>query len=98
VLLDLIFDANLDGIEVCRRLRTWSLTPVIMTSTCNDEQIKVSALDAGADDFMVKPFGVDEFLARVRAILRRLAAGTGYLLPSMRLKDLKIDLEGHTVW
>ncbi len=62
---------NMDGYEVCRRLREWSQIPIIMLSARCDEEDKVKSLDMGADDFLCKPFGLDEILARIRAVLRR---------------------------
>src|SRR5258707_4748421 len=62
---------NMGGLELCRRLRAISNVPIIVLSVKGDERIKVEALDAGADDYVTKPFGMDELLARVRATLRR---------------------------
>src|SRR5687768_4601104 len=62
---------NLDGLELCRRVRAISQVPIIILSAKGEEKIKVEALDIGADDFVTKPFGIDELLARVRASLRR---------------------------
>src|SRR3989440_12642077 len=62
---------NMDGLELCRRLRAVSQVPIIILSAKGEEKIKVEALDIGADDFVTKPFGIDELLARVRAWLRR---------------------------
>src|SRR6267378_7058226 len=62
---------NMDGLELCRQLRAISLVPIIILSAKGEEKIKVEALDIGADDFVTKPFGIDELLARVRASLRR---------------------------
>jgi two-component system, OmpR family, KDP operon response regulator KdpE len=70
VLLDLAM-AGMDGVEVCRRLRSFSRVPILVLSALTDEHQKVKALDAGADDYITKPFGVEELLARVRAALRR---------------------------
>lgn len=70
VLLDLGLP-DIEGVEVCRRLREWSAIPVIVISVRDDERDKVAALDAGADDYVSKPFGVGELLARIRANLRR---------------------------
>src|SRR5262249_1778055 len=68
--LDLVLpDGN--GTDVCRELRTWTTVPVIVLSAVGDESEKVAALDAGADDYVTKPFGIDELLARLRAALRR---------------------------
>ncbi|MEU0562912.1 response regulator [Dactylosporangium sp. NPDC006015] len=62
---------DLDGIEVVKGLRAWSAVPIVVLSARHSEPAKVAALDAGADDYVTKPFGVDEFLARIRAALRR---------------------------
>src|SRR5215211_5520476 len=64
----------MDGLELCRRLRAVSPVPIIVLSAKGEEKTKVEALDIGADDFVTKPFGIDELLARVRASLRRAAA------------------------
>jgi len=70
VLLDLAMP-GISGVEVCRRLRSYSRVPILVLSALTDEAQKVKALDAGADDYVTKPFGVDELLARIRAALRR---------------------------
>ena len=70
VLLDLALP-GMDGVEVCRRLRDWSRVPILVLSARVHEQQKVQALDAGADDYVTKPFGTEELLARIRAALRR---------------------------
>jgi len=70
VLLDITMP-KMNGFDVCRRLREWSKIPIIMLSARGDEMDKVKCLDLGADDYLTKPFGVDELLARVRAVLRR---------------------------
>ena len=70
VLLDLALP-GLDGVEVCRRLRSWSRVPILVLSARVHEAQKVLALDAGADDYVTKPFGTEELLARIRAALRR---------------------------
>lgn len=70
----IVLDLNLpdmDGLEVCRRLRAWTRVPILILSVREDESGKVEALDLGADDYLTKPFGVEELLARVRALLRR---------------------------
>lgn len=69
VLLDLALP-DIDGIKVLRSIREWSDTPIIIISTMDDEPVKVEALDAGADDYITKPFGNNELLARIRAVLR----------------------------
>ena len=73
VILDLVLPDG-SGTEVCRELRTWTEAPVIVLSAVGEEREKVAALDAGADDYVTKPFGVDELLARLRAVLRRAGA------------------------
>src|SRR5437762_8794278 len=92
VILDLGLP-DLDGVEVTRRLREWSAIPIIVVSARGKEQDKVIALDAGADDYLTKPFGVGELLARVRVVLRHLAAvnrDTGD--PIFQSGQLKVDL------
>ena len=69
-ILDLVLPDG-SGIDVCRELRTWSTAPVIVLSAVGEEGEKVAALDAGADDYVTKPVGIDELLARLRAALRR---------------------------
>jgi len=81
------------GVEVCRELRAWSDAPVIVVSVIGEEQDKVAALDAGADDYVTKPFGMDELLARLRAALRRAAPAESIL----KVGDLEIDLEKRAV-
>jgi two-component system KDP operon response regulator KdpE len=90
VLLDLGLP-GIDGVEVLRRLRSWSQVPVIVVSVREGQAEKVAALDAGADDYVTKPFGVDELDARVRAALRR-AAPAPPGLPVARFGDLEVDL------
>ena len=63
---------DMDGIDVIQKIRTWSVAPIIVISARSDDQDKVDALDAGADDYLTKPFSVEELLARVRSTLRRL--------------------------
>ena len=70
IILDLVLPGK-SGTDVCRELRVWSDVPVIVLSAVGDERAKVAALDAGADDYVTKPFGIDELLARLRAALRR---------------------------
>lgn len=89
VILDLGLP-DLDGMEVIRRVRESGALPIVVLSVRNDEPGKVAALDAGADDYMVKPFGVEELLARVRAALRHRLQQQG-LGPVFRLHDLTID-------
>lgn len=89
VILDLGLP-DLDGLEVLRRLREWSKTPVIILSVREQENEKINALDNGADDYVTKPFGLGELLARIRAALRH-AAGLGNE-PVLNFGDLEIDV------
>lgn len=77
LILDISLGSPPDGVEVCRRLREWSSTPVIMLSIRDEERTKVTALNAGADDYLTKPFGMEELNARIQAIRRRVAADQG---------------------
>jgi two-component system KDP operon response regulator KdpE len=98
VLLDLGLP-GLDGVEVARRLREWSAVPVIVLSARGQESDKIKALDAGADDYLTKPFGVGELLARMRVALRnaaRVAAGPGE--PSFEVGELRVDLAARRVF
>ncbi len=90
----ILLDMNMPGvggIEACRQIRRTSDAPIIMLTVRNAERDKVAALDAGADDYVVKPFGIEELLARIRAALRRYSPGD--TLPSFVSKDLTIDFE-----
>jgi len=87
---------NLSGLELCRRLRATSDVPIIVLSVRGEEQTKVQALDAGADDYVTKPFGMDELLARIRAALRRQPA-TDSRSQMLEAGDFRIDLEAHTI-
>jgi two-component system, OmpR family, KDP operon response regulator KdpE len=85
---------NMDGLALCRRVRAESIeTPIIVLSVKGEERGKVDALDAGADDYVVKPFGIDELLARIRAVLRRTphAAAGEAANPVLEAGDLRID-------
>jgi two-component system, OmpR family, KDP operon response regulator KdpE len=90
ILLDMNMP-GMGGIEACRQIRRTSDAPIIMLTVRNAERDKVAALDAGADDYVVKPFGIEEVLARIRAALRRYSPGD--TLPSFVSKDLTIDFE-----
>jgi len=94
VLLDMNMP-GMGGVEACREIRRASDAPIIMLTVRNAERDKVAALDAGADDFVVKPFGIEELLARIRAALRRYAPGDA--VPSFVSKDLSIDFEARQV-
>ena len=86
-----------DGMELIRDLRSWSSMPVIVLSARTDESDKVDALDAGADDYLTKPFGVAELLARVRATVRRRAQPAGSEKPAIAFGDIEVDLIARTV-
>jgi two-component system KDP operon response regulator KdpE len=93
VVLDLILP-DLSGIEVCREIRRASDVPVIVLSAVGEERTKVDALDAGADDYVTKPFGVEELEARLRAVLRRVPQAPE---PVVTLDDVTVDLEAQLV-
>ena len=97
LILDIMMP-RMDGLEVCRRIRETSIVPIIVLTALDDERDKVTALDLGADDYLTKPFGVEELLARVRAVLRR---GQWFAQPPSpgvrRYGDLEIDLESRAV-
>jgi len=88
---------QMGGLELCRRLRATSQVPIIVLSVKGEERAKVEALDAGADDYVTKPFGIDELLARVRATLRRVPAMIAREAKDIKLGDFHVDLEGRTV-
>ncbi|MCJ7425613.1 MAG: response regulator transcription factor [Dehalococcoidales bacterium] len=97
VVLDIMMP-EMDGLEVCRRLREWSQLPVIMLSARDDESDKVQCLDLGADDYITKPFGKDEFIARVRAVMRRAeSASPAPTLSSIKSGDLEINFSKRKV-
>jgi two-component system KDP operon response regulator KdpE len=81
---------NMDGLELCRRLRVKTQIPIIVLSVRGEERTKVQALDAGADDYVTKPFGMEELLARVRVALRRTRTEESELEP-IQVGDFKID-------
>jgi len=94
----IILDLNMpdmDGIEVCREIRAVSNLPIIMLTVRSAEKDKVRALDAGADDYVVKPFGIDELLARIRAALRR--APSEAVETSMVTKEIHLDFDNRTI-
>jgi two-component system KDP operon response regulator KdpE len=90
-----LFMPHMDGVELCRRIRAVSTVPIIVLSVKGEERSKVEALDSGADDYVTKPFGIDELMARVRAALRR--GGGEPELSSFEAGDFKVDLEGRRV-
>lgn len=96
VLLDLGLP-ELDGIEVTRRIRAWSSVPIIVLSVRDQEQDKIQALNEGADDYVTKPFGTGELIARVQVALRHAARANTTQQPVLVAGDLRIDLEHHLV-
>ena len=97
MLLDITMP-KMDGFEVCRRLREWSQVPIIMLSARGDESDKVKCLDLGADDYITKPFGKDELIARVKAVIRRTEMSTTMpTQPSLTSGDLQIDFASRQV-
>ncbi len=93
IVLDLILPDG-SGVEVCEEVRRWSGLPIIVLSAVGDEREKVRALDAGADDYITKPFGTDELLARLRAVLRRVTEESE---PRIEIGNLAIDLEAREI-
>ncbi len=98
ILLDLGLPDR-DGLEVARELREWSGTPIIVISARGQEEDKVKALDLGADDYLTKPFGVEELLARIRVALRHAATPAGAVPePIFESGELRVDLPNRRVW
>ena len=94
IVLDLVMP-SVDGYDVLRQTRTWSAVPIIVLSARGQEADKVAALDQGADDYLTKPFGMAELLARLRVVLRRARAGTSERLTA---GEVTIDLGRHLVF
>jgi two-component system KDP operon response regulator KdpE len=86
---------NMGGLEFCRRLRLISEVPLIVLSVKSEERVKVEALDAGADDYVTKPFGMEELVARIRAALRRTATGDNKQQAAIEVGDFLVDPEAH---
>lgn len=97
ILLDVLLP-DLDGFALCRRIRTFSRVPIIMLTARGSEHDRVHGLDAGADDYLVKPFSVMELLARVRAVLRRAETLNPLAQPVIEIGDLRVDLVRAEVW
>lgn len=93
-IIDLVLP-DLDGIELTRRLREWSAMPILVLSAVGEEEQKVRALEAGADDYITKPFGTRELVARLQAALRRAARPEDE--PTIEVNGLEIDLAAHAV-
>ena len=83
-----------DGVDVCAQLRSWSEMPILVLSAVGEEEQKVRALEAGADDYVTKPFGPKELVARLRAAMRRAPGGSEE--PSIEIDGLRVDLAAHT--
>lgn len=96
ILLDLGLP-DLDGVRIAERVRAWGRMPIIVLSARGQEEQKVAALDAGADDYLTKPFGFEELLARLRATLRRATRPTGQPGSVYAAGPLRVDLEGRHV-
>ena len=94
LVLDLVLPDG-SGVEVCEDVRRWSTVPIIVLSAVGDEREKVRALEAGADDYVTKPFGTDELVARIRAVLRRSADATSE--PVVEAGDVRIDRAARVV-
>jgi two-component system, OmpR family, KDP operon response regulator KdpE len=92
-ILDLLLPDG-TGVDVCRELRTWTDAPIVLVSAVGEEEEKIAALDAGADDYVTKPFAIGELLARLRAALRR-AGSPGE--PVLGVGPITVDLEKHAV-
>lgn len=95
----IVLDVNMprmDGIEACRRIREWTNTPIIILSVREDEKDKVKALNEGADDYVTKPFGIEELLARIKVALRH-SAGSTTSTSVFTARDLEVDLSQHVV-
>ncbi len=88
---------NMDGLNLCRHVREKSQIPIIVLSVKGEERTKVEALDAGADDYVTKPFNINELLARVRAALRRATTKAEPETDSIEVGDFRIDLHGRSV-
>jgi two-component system, OmpR family, KDP operon response regulator KdpE len=96
LILDLMLP-DVQGVEVCRRVREWSRIPVVVLSALGDEEMKVRALDLGADDYVTKPFSAPELLARMRSALRRASAASTPAEPVIRAGEVEIDVARRVV-
>ena len=92
-----LYMPHMDGVELCKRIRAISAVPIIVLSVKGEERTKVEALDSGADDYVTKPFGIDELLARVRAALRRGGAAGDTEMSSLEAGEFFIDFDGRRV-
>jgi len=96
IILDLTLP-DMDGTQVCEQIREWSAVPIIVLSVRDSEKDKVSALDKGADDYLTKPFGIEELMARIRVALRHAQKSTGNKETVIKAGNLSIDLARHIV-
>lgn len=96
IILDLSLP-DMDGFEVCEQLREWTSIPIIVLSVRDSERDKVQALDKGADDYLTKPFGIEELLARIRVALKHSAQAMGTTKPLINAGPIQIDLTRHIV-
>lgn len=97
VLLDIMLP-DIDGYAVCQRIRDFSQIPIIMVTAKSGNQEKIQGLDAGADDYITKPFSTGEVAARVRSVLRRTTSWNNHPKPAFRLKKLRVDFARHRVF
>jgi two-component system KDP operon response regulator KdpE len=98
IVLDIALGSGPDGIEVCRRIREWSKTPIIMLSVQGEDRTKVEALQSGADDYLTKPFSMAELEARIQAVLRRMTVQpTTNAKAEIKVGDLYINLVNRVV-
>jgi two-component system, OmpR family, KDP operon response regulator KdpE len=93
-IIDLVLPDG-DGVDVCAELRSWGEMPILVLSAVGEEKEKVRALEAGADDYVTKPFGPDELIARLEAFLRRVGPGADE--PVLRADGLELDVAAHSV-
>lgn len=96
IILDLALP-DMDGIEVCKAIREWSRVPIIILSVRDNEEEKVAALDSGADDYLTKPFGIEELLARIRVALRHSEQTLGNKQSTIKAGQVEVDLVRHIV-
>lgn len=97
IILDLSLP-DIDGFQVCEQIREWSRVPIIVLSVRDNEKDKVAALDKGADDYLVKPFGIEELLARIRVALRHSEQSLGNKQSTIKAGEITIDLARHTIF
>lgn len=96
LLLDVMLP-GINGIEICRRVRTQSQVPIILLTARDAVMDRVAGLDAGADDYIVKPFAIEELLARIRTILRRVEPNEKMVGHTLRFRDIEIDIDAYEV-